>query len=110
MPRSQHLLLDAEERVESGYGRKFVISGQLTGQTVSFNVLATVVLTRDMAEHGLCKGDLGTVVEVYEGDGLEVEFVAANGETQAVLTLTQRDVRGAGATDILATRASRPSA
>ena len=44
-----------------------------------YQVLDTVVLDRDLAEHGLRKGDLGSVVEVYEPDGLEVEFVTASG-------------------------------
>ena len=28
-------------------------------------LLDTVVLDRDLPEHGLCRGDLGAVVEVY---------------------------------------------
>ena len=44
-----------------------------------FKVPDTVVLQRDLPDHGLCKGDLGAVVEVYEPDGVEVEFVTASG-------------------------------
>ena len=40
-----------------------------------FKVLDTVVLATDLPEHGLRQGDLGAVVEVYEPDALEVEFV-----------------------------------
>lgn len=57
------------------------------------NPLDTVVLDRDLPQHGLRKGDLGAVVEVYEPDGLEVEFVTASGKTQALLTLRVGDVR-----------------
>jgi hypothetical protein len=32
-------------------------------------------------------------MEVYERDGLEVEFVTTSGETAALLTLHARDVR-----------------
>ena len=46
---------------------------------MNFEVLDTVVLERDFAEHGLRRGDLGAVVEVYPPNGLEVEFVAASG-------------------------------
>ena len=53
-------------------------------------VLDTVVLDRDLPEHGLRNGDLGAVVQVYEPDGLEVEFVTASGKTQALVTLTSR--------------------
>ena len=71
---------------------------------MKFETLECVVLDRDLPEHGLCKGDLGTVVEVYEPDGLEIEFVAASGRTRAVVTLTDRDVRKVGADDLLAVR------
>jgi hypothetical protein len=57
-----------------------------------YHILDTVVLDRDLAEHGLRKGDLGSVVEVYEPDGLEVEFVTASGRSAALLTLNDRDV------------------
>ena len=75
---------------------------------MSFEMLEPVVLTRDIPKHGLCLGDLGTVVETYEPGGLEVEFVSAAGETRAVLTLTTQDVRKVSSTDILAARPSRP--
>jgi hypothetical protein len=55
-----------------------------------FKTLETVVLDRDLPEHGLRKGDLGTVVQLYETDafrGLEVEFVSASGRTEAFVTL-----------------------
>jgi hypothetical protein len=52
------------------------------------------VLTVDLPESGLCQGDVGTVVMVYDrGAGFEVEFVALNGETVAVLTLKAGQVR-----------------
>ena len=44
-------------------------------------VLDTIALDHDLAEHGLRKGDFGSVVEVYEPDGLEVEFVTASGRS-----------------------------
>jgi hypothetical protein len=74
---------------------------------MKFSVLECVALERDVPEDGLCKGDVGTVVETYEPDGLEVEFVTASGDTRAVLTLTTRDVRRVGAGDMLAARALR---
>lgn len=56
--------------------------------------LDLVAITRDVPEHGLQSGDVGTVVHCY-GDGLalEVEFVTAAGKTLAVLTLDATDVR-----------------
>jgi hypothetical protein len=69
-----------------------------------FKLLDTVVLDRDLPEVGLRRGDLGAVVEVYDDDGLEVEFVAASGRTQAVVTLQAMDVRAIDDRDLLAVR------
>lgn len=71
---------------------------------MKFKTLECVALARDIPEHGLRKDDLATVVETYEPDGLEVEFVAASGDTKAVVTLTVRDVRKVSATDIVSAR------
>jgi hypothetical protein len=69
-----------------------------------FKQLDTVVLDRDLPQHGLLRGDLGAVVEVYEPDGLEVEFVTASGKTEALLTLKVGDVRSVGDSDLIAVR------
>jgi len=69
-----------------------------------YRVLDTIVLDRDFPEHGLRQGDLGAVVEVYEPDGLEVEFVTASGRTAAVLTLTAQDVRAVADDDLVSVR------
>jgi hypothetical protein len=53
-----------------------------------------VVLTAPLPENGLKPGDVGTVVHLY-GDGLayEVEFVALDGHTAAVVTVEASRVR-----------------
>ena len=71
---------------------------------MKYKLLDTVVLHRDLAEHGLRSGDLGAVVEVYEPDGLEVEFVTASGKTQALVTLNVNDVRPVRDGDLIAVR------
>ena len=71
---------------------------------MKFAQLDTVVLNRDMPEHGLRAGDLGAVVEVYGEHGLEVEFVQASGQTKALVTLKTDDVREVSAKDILSVR------
>ena len=38
-----------------------------------FNLLDTVVLDRDLPEHGLRQGDLGAVVDVHPPDGLDAD-------------------------------------
>lgn len=67
-------------------------------------VLDTVVLNKNLPDLGLRRGDVGAVVEVYEPDGLEVEFVTGSGQTQALVTLKTAEVRLLGGTDILAVR------
>ena len=67
--------------------------------------LDTVVLTRDVDERGLKRGDVGAVVHCYEdGAAFEVEFVTAEGRTVAVLTLAGEDIRALGGRDILHVR------
>jgi len=71
---------------------------------MKFEILDTVVLEKDLPSHGLKKDDLGAVVELYEPDGLEVEFVTASGRTEALATLHVGDVRSVGDTDLIAVR------
>lgn len=53
-----------------------------------------MVLTADLPDQKLAAGDLGTVVHQYPGDAAyEVEFVALDGETVAVVTLAREQVR-----------------
>ncbi len=71
---------------------------------MEYSALDTVVLNRDLPEHGLKVGDLGTIVEIYEPDGLEVEFVTASGRTGALLTLSVGDVRHVADADLVTVR------
>jgi len=77
---------------------------------MTYHILDTVVLTRDLDIEGLRKGDLGAVVEMYAPDGLEVEFVTASGKTAALLTLNARDVRRVADDDLVSVRTCRRSA
>lgn len=77
---------------------------------MKFKKLDAVVLDRDVPEHGLQKGDLGAVVETYEPDGLEVEFVTASGRTQALVTLRVADVRPVMDEDLISVRRLRRGA
>lgn len=67
-----------------------------------------VVLSRTAPEYGLEPGDVGTVVARYPTGGYEVEFVSAAGETVAVLTLTDSDVRPMRGAEILHVRGLAP--
>jgi hypothetical protein len=74
---------------------------------MTYRVLDTVVLDRDLPGHGLRQGDLGAIVAVYEPDGLEVEFVTASGRTAALVTITAGDVRPVADDDLVSVRPCR---
>ena len=64
-----------------------------------------VVLTRSMPEHGLEAGDVGAIVHVYrDGRGYEVEFIAGDGSTVAVVTLDADAIRALAPAEILHVR------
>jgi hypothetical protein len=74
-----------------------------------FKELDTVVLTRDVPEVDLTAGDLGAVVLVTPPDALEVEFVRASGQTQALVTLPEEAVRAVQEEDLIAVRRVLPT-
>ena len=132
--RAQHLAQEAQPAATSPYGQKYEIRAMLTAAggrsaevvsvwiilagedaprfvtaylrrcSVKFRRLDVVVLERDLPAHGLKRGDLGAVVELYEPDGLEVEFVTASGRTEALVTLIALDVRPVVENDLVAVR------
>lgn len=55
--------------------------------------LDPVALTVDVPEHGLKRGEVGTVVLTHDGKGYEVEFVNLQGHTLAVISLSADQVR-----------------
>lgn len=67
-------------------------------------LLDVVVLTRDLPNEGLRVGDLGAVVDVRGADAFVVEFVAASGRTQALVTLSAGDVRAVADNDLVSVR------
>ncbi len=64
------------------------------------NELDQVILEVDLAEHGLEKGDMGTVVLVHGNEGYEVEFMTLDGETVALVSLARGQVRAIGRGEI----------
>ena len=66
--------------------------------------LDQIVLTVDLPEHGLLAGDIGTVVLRHDEEGMEVEFIALDGETLAVVTLLATQVRAIGRREIAQAR------
>jgi len=71
--------------------------------------LDSVVLANDLPEHGLEKGDIGTVVLVHRnGEGYEVEFMTLHGETVAVVSLFASQIRPIGKKEIAHVRQVEP--
>lgn len=69
-------------------------NAKLLKKVTMIHELDTVVLSHDIKEHNLRKGDIGAVVHCYKNNTFfEVEFVTAGGNTIALLTLTQDDIR-----------------
>jgi hypothetical protein len=77
---------------------------------MSYQLLDTVVLARDQPAYDLREGDLGAIVQTYEPDGVEVEFVTASGRTSALVTLKTADVRPVADTDMVSVRSLKRSA
>lgn len=77
---------------------------------MNFQELHTVVLDRDLPEHGLRRGDLGIIVQTYEDDALEVEFVSASGKTETLGTLGVGEARAVADGDLIAVRRLNRSA
>lgn len=67
-------------------------------------LLDTVALTQDLPDVALCKGDVGAVVDVLGPNAYEVEFVAASGRTQALVTVACSQIRALDDKDLLAVR------
>ena len=55
--------------------------------SAEIKLLDVVALTEALPEHGLRRGQVGTIVEVLESDVFVVEFVDNNGRTYATLSL-----------------------
>lgn len=55
--------------------------------SAAMRLLDVVALTTDLPGHGLHRGEIGTVVECHTDDAFEVEFVARDGHTYALVTL-----------------------
>ena len=68
--------------------------------------LDQIVLKEDLPEYGLKAGDIGTVVLTHQnGKGYEIEFVALDGETLAVVSVFANQLRTVGKREIARVRA-----
>ncbi len=55
-------------------------------------LLDVVALTEDVPERGLRRGQVGTVVDEFEGGDFDIEFANVHGETYALLTVRTEQV------------------
>ena len=59
---------------------------------MQLELLAEVALLRDLPEHGLARGQVGTVVELLSPEAVEVEFSDNQGRTYATAALKLEDL------------------
>ncbi|MCP4266253.1 MAG: DUF4926 domain-containing protein [Candidatus Brocadiaceae bacterium] len=60
-----------------------------------------IVLLKNIQEHDLQTGDVGTVVHIHrQGKAFEVEFMTLDGGTVAVATLISSQIRAVSKRDI----------
>lgn len=71
---------------------------------MTIKLLDIVMLEAPIAAHGLQRGDIGAVVELYPDGAVEVEFVTAGGFTKALLTLNPNQFSPLDPEDMLAVR------
>jgi len=70
-----------------------------------FHELDTVVLSHDIKEYNLTRGDVGAIVHCHAGNkAYEVEFITGEGKTIAVFTLANQDIRPMERQEILHVR------
>lgn len=58
----------------------------------AMELLAVVALLRDLPEHGLVRGQVGTIVETLSPDTSEVEFSDDSGRTYAMAAVRHEDL------------------
>lgn len=54
---------------------------------LKFKLNDVVALTKDLPNHNLLKGQVGTIIEIHKKDFFEVEFSDDLGKTYALLAL-----------------------
>ncbi len=67
---------------------------------MTFGELDPVVLLEPIPSHRLRGGDIGTVVHRHSDDCVEVEFLDADGGTQAVVRVSSDQLRRARAAEL----------
>jgi Domain of unknown function (DUF4926) len=75
---------------------------------MSFELFSRVALKEDFEPHGLCRGDIATIVDYHPGpngeNGYSLEVFNALGETIAVLVVGESQIEPLSANEILQVR------
>lgn len=58
----------------------------------NISLLDVVAVTEDMPQHGLVRGQVGTVVEVLADGNYEIEFSGEDGRAYALVPLPSRQL------------------
>jgi hypothetical protein len=62
------------------------------GDKSNLELLAVVAVLRDLPEHGLIRGQVGTIVELLDPSVAEVEFTDDQGRTYAMVALRAEEM------------------
>ncbi|HEY3761819.1 MAG TPA: DUF4926 domain-containing protein [Verrucomicrobiae bacterium] len=76
---------------------------------MKFEMFSRIALKTDVPEHGLCRGDLATIVEFHPGvpgqePGYSLEVFNAIGDTVAVIALGESQIESLRENEILCAR------
>jgi hypothetical protein len=59
---------------------------------LAFKLFGLVILKEDQPDHQLKRGAIGTIVEVFNHEAYEVDFIDSEGQTLALVTLTPQQL------------------
>lgn len=82
---------------------------------MKYELYARVALATDFPEHGLCRGDVATLVECHAGrpghePGYTLKVFTATGETVAVVTVRESQIEALTRAEVLSVRQLRSAA
>jgi len=80
---------------------------------MTFNLYAEAVLTHDLPDHNLRRGDVVVIVDHHEApdgeDGYSIEVFNATGDTIAVATVPESYLESVRSDDVLCARVLQPA-
>lgn len=81
---------------------------------MTFKLYSEAVLTRDLPEHSLCRGDIVVIVDHHSArdgeEGYSIEVFNATGDTIAVATVPESHLEPLRSDEVLCARVLQPAA